>query len=114
MKKRSDLVVGCDGRHSTVRARPGLKVEDIGAPMDVLWFRLHRESADAMHTMGRFSAGRIFILLDRGDYWQCAFVIPKGGMEETRRTGLDAFRSDIARLVPAFADRVGDIAQWDD
>ena len=110
----ADLTVGCDGRHSTVRARAGLAVQELGAPMDVLWFRLTRKPHDPVQTMGRFDAGRIFILLDRGDYWQCAFLIPKGTIEATRRAGLPAFRQGIAQLVPAFADRVDGLRDWDE
>jgi len=110
---RADLIVGCDGRNSTVRERAGLMVEDFGAPMDVLWFRLPKKATDPAETMGRFEAGRISILIDRGDYWQCAFLIPKGAFEETRRGGLPAFRQSLAQLVPAFADRVDDLKDWD-
>ena len=105
---RADLVVGCDGRHSTLRERAGMKVEDLGAPMDVLWFRLPRRPSDPDQSMGRFEAGRIFVLIDRGDYWQCAYVIPKGTIEDVRRAGLDAFRAGLAASVPMFADRVGE------
>jgi 2-polyprenyl-6-methoxyphenol hydroxylase-like FAD-dependent oxidoreductase len=110
---RADLIVGCDGRHSTVRARAGLTGEDLGAPMDVLWFRMPKRADDPSESMGRFSAGGIAILLDRGDYWQCAFVIRKGGMEETRRAGLPAFRQSVARRMPMFADRVDELKDWD-
>jgi 2-polyprenyl-6-methoxyphenol hydroxylase-like FAD-dependent oxidoreductase len=110
---RADLTVGCDGRHSTVRARAGLEAEDLGAPMDVLWFRLHKKTGDPAETMGRFTPGHIVILIDRGSYWQCAFVIPKGTFDETRRAGLPAFREKVARLVPAFAGRVDELADWD-
>jgi 2-polyprenyl-6-methoxyphenol hydroxylase-like FAD-dependent oxidoreductase len=110
---RADLTVGCDGRHSTVRARAGLTPEDIGAPMDVLWFRLGKKPSDPPDTMGRFTAGGIAVLIDRGEYWQCAFLIRKGGMEETRRLGLAAFRQSVARRVPIFADRVDELADWD-
>ncbi|MCC6778148.1 MAG: FAD-dependent oxidoreductase [Hyphomicrobiales bacterium] len=110
---RAGLTVGCDGRHSTVRARAGLVGEDIGAPMDVLWFRLPRRPGDPDETMGRFEAGRIVILINRGDYWQCAFIIRKGSIEETRRAGLPAFRQSVARLVPVFADRVDELKEWD-
>ena len=103
---RADLTVGCDGRHSTVRARAGLAVVNLGAPMDVLWFRLPKRPSDPGQTMGRFDAGRISVLIDRGDYWQCAFLIPKGTIEETKRAGLPALRQSMAALVPAFADRV--------
>ena len=110
---RADLTVGCDGRHSTVRERARFTVDDLGAPMDVLWFRLPKKGSDPDETMGRFEAGRIVVMLDRGDYWQCAFVIRKGAIEETKRAGLPAFRQSIARLAPIFADRVGELKDWD-
>ena len=89
----ADLVIGADGRHSTVRAQAGLQGEEFGVPMDVLWFRLSRKASDPEATMGRFTAGRIVILLNRGDYWQCGYVISKGAAEEVRRAGLPAFRA---------------------
>jgi 2-polyprenyl-6-methoxyphenol hydroxylase-like FAD-dependent oxidoreductase len=110
---RADLVVACDGRHSTLRAKAGMEVEELGAPMDVLWFRLPRLPSDPDQSMGRFDAGRIFVLIDRGDYWQCAYVIPKGSIEEVRRAGLEAFRAGLAQSVPKFADRVGELRDWD-
>ena len=110
----ADLVVGADGRHSTVRELAGLKVEDFGAPMDVLWFRLSKQAEDGSQTLGRIQAGVVFITLDRGDYWQCAYVIPKGGFDKLRAKGLEAFRAALVRLNPAFADRVKEIASWDD
>jgi 2-polyprenyl-6-methoxyphenol hydroxylase-like FAD-dependent oxidoreductase len=110
---RADLVVGCDGRHSTMRARAGMKVEELGAPMDVVWFRMPRAASDPAQTMGRFDAGRIFIMIDRGDYWQCASVIPKGSIEDLRRAGLAAFRTALAQTAPMFADRVGELRDWD-
>jgi 2-polyprenyl-6-methoxyphenol hydroxylase-like FAD-dependent oxidoreductase len=113
LEVRADLTVGCDGRHSTVRARAGLRVEDIGAPMDVVWLRLPKRANDPDESMGRFEAGRIVVLIDRGDYWQCAFLIPKGAFEETKRAGLPAFRRRIADAVPMFADRVDEIKDWD-
>jgi 2-polyprenyl-6-methoxyphenol hydroxylase-like FAD-dependent oxidoreductase len=113
LEVRAALVVGCDGRHSDVREKAGLAVETLGAPMDVLWFRLSRKAGDGQQTGGVFLPGRIFVTLDRGDYWQCAYVIPKGTTEEVHRRGLEAFRADIARAVPDFADRVDEIANWD-
>jgi len=113
LEVRADLTVGCDGRHSTVRERAGLRVEDIGAPMDVLWFRLSRKPNDPDESMGRFDPGRMVVLLDRGDYWQCAFLIPKGSIEETKRAGLPAFRQTVARVVPPFADRVDELKDWE-
>jgi 2-polyprenyl-6-methoxyphenol hydroxylase-like FAD-dependent oxidoreductase len=111
---RADLVVGADGRHSDVRMRAGLKVEDFGAPMDVIWFRLSKHAADGQQLLGRIQAGVVFVTLDRGDYWQCAYVIPKGGFEQLRSRGLAAFRAAIAGLNPEFADRLQEIASWDD
>ena len=111
---RADLVVGADGRHSDVRALAGLKVEDFGAPMDVLWFRLSKRPEDSQETFGRIQAGVVFVTLDRGDYWQCAYVIPKGGFEELRLRGLEAFRAAVASLNPEFSSRVQEIGSWDD
>ncbi len=114
LEVRADLVVGADGRHSTVRAKAGLRVEDLGAPMDVLWLRLPRGPDDPRFPLGRFDRGQIFILLDRGDYWQCGYVIPKGTFEEIRARGLGAFHERLAEVAPFMADRVGTIASWDD
>jgi 2-polyprenyl-6-methoxyphenol hydroxylase-like FAD-dependent oxidoreductase len=111
---RAGLVVGADGRHSTVRDLTGLEVEDLGAPMDALWLRLSKRPGDGSQSLGRIQAGRLFVTLDRGDYWQCAFVIPKGGFNDLRRQGLEAFSAAIAALAPALADRVDEIASWDD
>jgi 2-polyprenyl-6-methoxyphenol hydroxylase-like FAD-dependent oxidoreductase len=111
---RADLVVGADGRHSTVRQRAGLQVKDLGAPMDVLWMRLSRRPGDRRQPLGRFDRGKIFIMLDRGDYWQCGYVIPKGGIEEIRRRGLEAFREDITDIAPCMRDRVGELRDWGD
>ncbi|HWM30325.1 MAG TPA: FAD-dependent oxidoreductase [Methyloceanibacter sp.] len=114
LEVHADLVVGADGRHSAVRRLAGLEVEDLGAPMDVLWLRLSKRPGDGSQAVGRFQAGRLFVMLDRGDYWQCAYVIPKDGFNQIRCKGLDAFRRDIARLNPALADRVSEITSWDD
>jgi len=111
---RADLVVAADGRSSILRERAGLQVEDLGAPMDVLWFRLPRTPRDPAVTVGRFDVGRIFVLLNRGSHWQCGYVIPKGAADEIRRRGLDAFRASVATLMPFAADRVGLIREWDD
>jgi len=92
LEVRADLTVGCDGRHSTVREKAGFHVMDLGAPMDVLWMRLSQRPGDSKESLGRFDAGHTMVLLDRGDYWQCAFVIPKGEFAELRRRGLPVFR----------------------
>ena len=111
---RADLVVGADGRHSTIRAALGLEVQDIGAPMDVLWFRISHKDGDPGDVLGRFDAGSILVMLDRGDYWQCAFVIPKGGAERVRAEGIEKIRATIARLAPEVADRMGELGTIDD
>jgi 2-polyprenyl-6-methoxyphenol hydroxylase-like FAD-dependent oxidoreductase len=111
---RADLVVGCDGRHSTVRERGGFKVDDLGAPMDVLWFRLPRKPSDSDEVFGHVEAGRMMVMLNRTDYWQCAFVIPKGGNDAVRSAGLAAFRETVAEMSPFMRDRVDEIKSWDD
>jgi 2-polyprenyl-6-methoxyphenol hydroxylase-like FAD-dependent oxidoreductase len=113
LEVRADLVVGADGRHSDVRAKAGLQVLELGAPMDVLWFRLSRQAGDPEEPMGRFFSGRIFIMLNRGTYWQCGFVIPKGSLEQLRGRGLPAFRDSIARSAPFVAGRVGELLDWE-
>ena len=111
---RADLVVGADGRHSIVREKAGLPVKTLGAPIDVLWMRLSKRPGDPSETAGRFNYGCLLVTLDRGDYWQCAFVIRKGGYDEVRARGLDAFRGDILRLAPFLRDRVDELKDWDD
>ena len=114
LEVRADLVVGADGRGSVVRRRAGLAIRDLGAPMDVLWMRLSRRPTDPDQPGGRFDRGRILVMIFRGDYWQCGYVIPKGGYDEIRRRGLDAFRAEIAAVAPFVHDRVGELASWDD
>jgi 2-polyprenyl-6-methoxyphenol hydroxylase-like FAD-dependent oxidoreductase len=111
---RADLVVGCDGRHSTVREKAGLKSDDYGAPMDVLWFRMSHKGTDSADTFGHIEAGKMMIMLDRGDYWQCAYVIPKGGIDRIRAEGLDAFRKRVLEMSPFLSDRIGELKSWDD
>lgn len=110
----ADLVVGADGRHSVVRERAQLPVLDLAAPIDVLWFRLSRLPDDSPDTMARFDSGSILVMLNRGDYWQCAFVIAKGSLEAIRQKGLDAFRSTIASLLRVAGERMGELRTWDD
>ena len=113
LEVRADLVVGADGRHSIVRTQAGLSVEEFGAPMDVLWFRLSRQPSDPTDPVGRFDTGRIFIMLNRGDYWQCGFVIPKGSRDHLQAKGLPAFQKSVAQLSSFAADRVGELRDWD-
>jgi len=110
---RCDLVVGADGRSSAVRALAGLEVEDLGAPIDVLWLRVSRRPEDPQSGLGVLSRGRLFVMLDRGDYWQCAFVIQKGGFEALRAKGLAELRDQIAELAPFLGERVGELVSWD-
>lgn len=111
---RADIVVGADGRHSTVREAANFKVKVLGAPMDVLWFRLSHKPGDKAETMGRFDNGSILVMLDRGDYWQCAYVIAKGSAERVKAEGIGKIRGTIARLMPFLADRMDELATVDD
>jgi len=111
---RADLVVAADGRHSVLRERAGLAIEELGAPMDVLWFRLSRRPDDPSAAMGQFGAGRIFIMLNRGDYWQCGYVIAKGTLESIHARGLDAFREQVALAAPWMRDRTSELREWSD
>ncbi len=110
---RADLVVGCDGRHSTIRAKADLKSDDYGAPMDVMWFRLSRKPSDSEETFGHIEDGRMMVMLNRTDYWQCAYVIPKGTADEVKQAGLDKFRKTVAEMSPFASDRVNEIESWD-
>jgi 2-polyprenyl-6-methoxyphenol hydroxylase-like FAD-dependent oxidoreductase len=110
----ADLVVGADGRHSQVRSAAALEVVDLGAPIDVLWFRVSKRPDDSEATMGRFDRGRIVVMLNRGDYWQCALVIGKGSLESLRAQGLEALRKRIGVSLPFEAERMREIASWDD
>jgi 2-polyprenyl-6-methoxyphenol hydroxylase-like FAD-dependent oxidoreductase len=110
----ADLVVGADGRSSTVRALAALKVIDLGAPMDALWMRISRRPDDPGQSLGRIGAGRILVLIDRGDYWQVAYVIPKGGYEAIRSRGLSTLQSAISVEAPFLADRVRELGNWED
>jgi len=111
---RAGLVVGCDGRHSTMREKAGFKSDDYGSPMDVLWFRISREQGDETDAFGHVEAGRMLVMLDRGDYWQCAYVIPKGGIDRIKAEGLDAFRRRVLAMSPFLSDRINEIESWED
>lgn len=110
----ADLTVACDGRHSTVRERAGLDVEDIGAPMDVLWFRAGKAAGESEKIFARVDPGKMMVTFDRGDYWQCAFVIPKGGYEAVKARGLPALLDDIVRMAPVLKSGISDVKSWDD
>jgi 2-polyprenyl-6-methoxyphenol hydroxylase-like FAD-dependent oxidoreductase len=110
----ADLTVACDGRHSTVREGAGLEVEDIGAPMDVLWFRAGKDPNETERIFARVDPGKMMVTFDRGDYWQCAFVIPKGGYEAVKARGLPALLDDIVRMAPLLKSGISDVKSWDD
>jgi 2-polyprenyl-6-methoxyphenol hydroxylase-like FAD-dependent oxidoreductase len=97
-----------------VRERAGLEVMDLGAPMDVFWMRLSHRPGDPGQTLGRAAAGKVFIMIDREEYWQCGYVIPKGAAEETRNQGIEKFREEIVSLAPFVADRVEELRDWND
>lgn len=110
----AQIVVGADGRDSDVRQAAGLSVENLGAPMDVLWFRISRLGSDRSEVFAHVEAGRMLVMLDRGDYWQCAYIIPKDGFETVKREGLKNLQREVAKLAPFIEDRVGEIRSWDD
>ena len=111
---RAELVVGCDGRHSTVRAAAGLTVEDVAAPIDVLWFRISRDPSETDQSLARIGPGHIVVTIDRGDYWQCAFVIPKGGADALRAQDIGVLREQVVKAAQPLASRIADLRSWDD
>jgi 2-polyprenyl-6-methoxyphenol hydroxylase-like FAD-dependent oxidoreductase len=111
---RANLVVGADGRSSTVREKAALEVIDLGAPIDVLWFRLSKQPNDPPLAFGFVGKKQFMVLIDRGDYWQCAYIIRKGSFEERRARGLDAFCHGITRCTPFLGSRTSEIKTWDD
>ena len=114
LRVTADLTVACDGRDSILRARAGLKVEDIGAPIDVLWFRIGKSKSDSDGVFARVQRGQMMVMLDRDDYWQCAYVISKGKIDDIKARGLDAFREKLVALAPVLASHVADVKSWDD
>jgi 2-polyprenyl-6-methoxyphenol hydroxylase-like FAD-dependent oxidoreductase len=111
---RADLTIGADGRHSLVRREAGFVPLDIGAPMDVFWFKLSRRTTDADDFLGRVDAGQILVVFNRGGYWQCAYVIAKGSADRLKAQGLDSLRDHISALAPFLADRVDELESFDD
>ncbi|WP_128921956.1 FAD-dependent oxidoreductase [Bradyrhizobium nanningense] len=110
----ADLTIACDGRHSTVRQRAGLAVEEIGAPMDVLWFRAGRKADETENVFARVEPGKMMITFDRGDYWQCAYVIGKGQYEAVKARGLQALLDDVVRMAPILKAGIADVKSFDD
>ena len=114
LEVRGQLTIGADGRRSTVRSLAELEVIDLGAPIDVLWMRVTRQPDDPNQTLGRFRGGKILVTLNRDDYWQCAYVIPKGGFDGIKQKGLPAFRETIESVAPFLRARTDDLKSWDD
>jgi 2-polyprenyl-6-methoxyphenol hydroxylase-like FAD-dependent oxidoreductase len=114
LRVSADVVVGCDGRSSTIRAQSGLETHDLGAPMDVLWFRLPRSNRDTDESFGVIGRGHFMALIQRGEYWQIAYVIPKGTAESMRQQPIESFRGQVAKQVKFLADRTQSLASWDD
>ncbi|MCE9657947.1 MAG: FAD-dependent oxidoreductase [Burkholderiales bacterium] len=110
----ADCTIGCDGRHSTVRAAAGLAVEDLGAPIDVLWFRVGRDPSSEDSALARVAPGHFVVTLDRGDYWQCAFVIPKGGAEALQKQDIAVFHEQVVATAPVLLSHIGDVRSWSD
>jgi 2-polyprenyl-6-methoxyphenol hydroxylase-like FAD-dependent oxidoreductase len=114
LEVRASLTVGADGRSSRVRELANLEIIDLGAPIDVLWFRLSKRDSDPEQSFGHVGAGQFMVLIGRSDYWQCAYVIKKGSLAERREKGLEAFRTEVAHCAKFLADRVGEIKDWED
>src|SRR5881392_2449940 len=112
LELRADLVIGADGRHSTTQMRAGLEQRDFGVPIDALWMRISKKQDDPQQSFGFFQHGKLLVLLDRGDYWQCVFVIPKGGFDEIKVRGLPQFQNDIVSFAGFLRDRVGELDDW--
>jgi 2-polyprenyl-6-methoxyphenol hydroxylase-like FAD-dependent oxidoreductase len=112
LEVRADLTIAADGRHSVLRDKAALPLDDLGAPMDVLWFSLPRAPNDPEETMGRFDQGSVIVAIDRGDYWQFGYVIRKGAFDEIQERGLPRFRATIRSLAPYIVDRVDALDDW--
>jgi len=110
----ADLTIACDGRHSTVRERAGLAVEEIGAPMDVLWFRVGRRPDETENLFARVDRGKMLVTFDRGDYWQCAYVIAKGQYGAVKARGLPALLDDVVRMAPVLKPGISEVKNFDD
>lgn len=110
----ADLTIACDGRHSLVRERAGLEIEEIGAPMDVLWFRTGKRADESENLFARVDPGKMMVTFDRGDYWQCAYIIPKGQYDVVKARGLAELLDDVARMAPVLRPGLSEVKSWDE
>jgi len=108
----SRLLIGADGRHSTIRALAGFVIEDLGAPMDVLWMRIPKHEGDPRQQLGTVKTGHIFVMFDRGDYWQSAYLIRKGGFDELKAGGIGALQRALVEMAPILSDRIAVLDDW--
>ena len=113
LEVRADLTIGADGRGSVVRDKAVLEIQQFGAPMDVLWFRLSRKPSDGEQTLGRIVGGKMMVMLNRGDYWQCGYLIRKGEFENIKRRGIEQFRDDIISVAPFVGERISELRDWE-
>lgn len=111
---RAELVIGADGRHSTIRDKASLQIETLSVPFDVLWFKLAAHGSDPELSLGTLRDGKIMVMLDRGDYWQCGFIIEKGKLDSMKAAGIEKFRADITSLAPAMKESADALTSWDD
>jgi 2-polyprenyl-6-methoxyphenol hydroxylase-like FAD-dependent oxidoreductase len=109
---RADLIIGADGRHSSIQACAGLERQEFGVAIDALWMRISKKQDDPQQSLGFFQQGKLLVLLDRGDYWQCGFVIPKGGFDDIKARGLQQLQNDIASFAGFLRDRVAELDDW--
>jgi 2-polyprenyl-6-methoxyphenol hydroxylase-like FAD-dependent oxidoreductase len=110
---QADLIIGADGRHSIIQACAGLKREEFGVAIDVLWMRISKKQDDPRQALGFFERGKLLVLLDRDDYWQCGFVIPKGGFDEIKARGLPQLQNDIVSFAGFLRDRITELDDWE-
>ena len=112
LEVHADLVIGADGRHSTTQTHAGLEQLQFGVPIDALWMRMSKKDDDPEQTFGFFQHGKLLVLIDRGDYWQAGFVIPKGQFDEIKKRGLAQFQDDIVSFAGFLRDRVSELDDW--
>jgi 2-polyprenyl-6-methoxyphenol hydroxylase-like FAD-dependent oxidoreductase len=109
---RADVVIGADGRHAITHTRGSLELREFGVPIDVLWTRLSKRPGDPKQSLGFFQGGKLLVLLDRDDYFQVGFIIPKGTLDDIRQRGFPAFHADIVEIAPFLHDRIGELDDW--